>query len=83
MEFCFEALRGERLGEQAELVIERAPLQARCGSCTGTWELVEPLWACPGCGASELTFENSGELDLVAIEVDDATDDSHRGEASR
>lgn len=74
MQFYFEALRGERVGEQAQLVVEQTLLSARCEACGRPWSFPEPEWICPECGGG-LVYTNGAELDLVAIEVEDAAND--------
>jgi len=72
MQFYFDILREEHIGRQAELTIECLPLQAWCEQCQHEWTLPEPKWSCPQCGSAQLTYKNGNELDLVAIEVEDA-----------
>lgn len=74
MQFYFEVLRDERLGEQAQLVVEQPLLSARCQACGRPWSFSEPEWICPKCGGG-LVYTNGAELDLVAIEVEDAAND--------
>src|SRR5215831_5100550 len=76
MHFYFDALQPG----QAELEVVVAPLRAACLDCGKHWVLPEPTWSCPDCGIGALNFENGDELDLVAIEVQDAADDSNRRE---
>jgi len=83
LQFYFRALREEPIGNQAELVIERQALVARCTACGKTWTFAEQQWFCPGCKDGVLDFENGTALDLVAIEVNDAGDDPDRTEDPR
>jgi len=83
LQFYFSALREDRIGAQAELLIEREPLRAKCAACLHSWTFEEPQWLCPGCGASRLDYENGMALDLVAIEVEDAGNNPDRPEDPR
>jgi Zn finger protein HypA/HybF involved in hydrogenase expression len=71
MRFYFDAMsRGDT---QLEVTVE--PLRATCTVCGAQWELAEPAWSCATCSAPTLEYINGLELDLVAIEIDDAVDD--------
>ena len=79
MRFYFDVMRAG----DTELDVVMEPLRATCGACGKAWTLSEPAWTCPACAASALEYHNGLELDLVAIEVDDARDDSNRREDPR
>jgi Zn finger protein HypA/HybF involved in hydrogenase expression len=79
MRFYFDAISSG----DAELEVTVEPLRATCTVCGARWELPEPRWTCGLCSASALEYANGLELDLVAIEVDDAVDDPDRREDSR
>ena len=76
MRFYFDALQPG----QAKLEVATEPLRAVCVDCGEHWVFQEATWSCPACGVGVLNFENGDELDLVAIEVQDAGDDSDRRE---
>jgi Zn finger protein HypA/HybF involved in hydrogenase expression len=76
MRFYFDAVQPGR----AELEVAIEPLRATCLGCGKYWVLREATWSCPDCRIGVLNFENGDELDLVAIEVQDAGDDSNRRE---
>jgi hydrogenase nickel incorporation protein HypA/HybF len=76
MRFYFDATQPGH----AELEVAVEPLRATCPGCGKHWVLREATWSCPACSIGVLNFENGDELDLVAIEVRDAGDDSDRGE---
>jgi hydrogenase nickel incorporation protein HypA/HybF len=80
MAFYFEALAPETLGSQAALVARIEPLRGRCSACDRAFELEDPTWLCPGCGAPTLVFENGDELDLDALVIDDGQPDHDRAE---
>lgn len=83
MQFYFEAMREESVGRQAELAIVLEPLRSFCPCCGGRFCLAEVQWSCPSCGAAGLIYENGNELDLVAVEVEDGSDDTDAGENPR
>ena len=76
MRFYFEALGPGR----ADLEVSIEPLRAACPACGRRSTPADLMAACPWCSASGLQYENGLELDLVAIEVDDAVDDPDRRE---
>ena len=78
MHFYFDVMRPGR----AELEVTLEPLHASCEMCGIQATLTHPLAACPSCSAPGLTYENGLELDLIAIEVADAVDDTDRTEDS-
>jgi Zn finger protein HypA/HybF involved in hydrogenase expression len=76
MRFYFDAVQPGQV--ELEVVVE--PLRATCLDCGKHWVFREQTWSCSDCGIGVLNFENGDELDLVAIEVQDAADDSNRRE---
>jgi len=76
MRFYFDSVQPG----QAELDVAIEPLRATCLDCGKRWVFREATWSCPDCSIGVLNFENGDELDLVAIEVQDAGDDSNRRE---
>ena len=76
MRFCFNAVQPGH----AELEVAVEPLRAACLGCGKNWVLGQATWSCPGCSIGVLNLENGDELDLVAIEVEDAGDDSDQRE---
>jgi len=79
MRFYFDAMCPA--GAALDVTVE--PLRAACPSCARRMNVTEAGGSCPACSAPALHYENGLELDLVAIEVDDALDDRDRGEDSR
>ena len=79
MRFYFEALGPA----SAVLDVQVEPLRATCTDCGQQWRLSAPEWCCRGCSGTALSFENGLELELVAIEVEDAGDDPYRREDPR
>ncbi len=71
MQFYFELLRPDTLGEQAELAVTLVDLQAHCRECGADHSLAETAWLCPACGAAALVFKNGDELLMTSFEVQD------------
>jgi hydrogenase nickel incorporation protein HypA/HybF len=69
--FYFEALRGESIGEQCDLVVAQPPLRARCEACHREQEFTDWEWECAMCKSGPLLYLNGSELELEAIEVED------------
>jgi hydrogenase nickel incorporation protein HypA/HybF len=83
LRFYFEALRGESVGEQCDLVVDQPPLRGRCEACHHEQEFDEWEWECPACKSGPLFFRNGSELELEAIEVEADGDYSDRREDPR
>mgnify|MGYP000018977008 CR=1 FL=1 len=73
LRFCFEIAARETPLAGAELAIEEVPVTARCGSCGERWTITEPVFLCRSCGGGGLEILSGRELDIVSIEVIDAT----------
>lgn len=71
LEFGFSAITAGTLLEGAKLEIENVPVLGRCGACREAFEVKGFVFACPGCGSSNIEVEQGQELDIVYIEVDD------------
>lgn len=79
MRFYFDAMGPE--GAALDVTVE--PLRAACPSCGQRMAVTGVAPSCPACSDPGLQYENGLELDLVAIEVEDALDHQHRGEDPR
>ena len=80
LNFCFEALRSEHVGEHCELIVTQPSLCASCQNCGREHEFVEWLWECPTCRSGPLIYYNGSELELEAIEIEE--DGDHRSSTS-
>lgn len=67
---CFEIFAENTLADQAELVIEKRPLECLCQACQQPFTLHERHFACPHCGSAEITFEGGHGCVLTAMEVE-------------
>lgn len=75
--FCFEALAAGSDFPHARLAIERAPMRGTCRACAGTFEVLELVFVCPGCGTGGIHLSGGQEIQLVQIElVDEAAEAS-------
>jgi hydrogenase nickel incorporation protein HypA/HybF len=71
LEFYFGILARETLCEGAELRAHAVPARLRCG-CGAEWELGEPSFRCPDCGAGDAAIVGGEELRVDSIEVEEA-----------
>ncbi len=73
LEFSFEiAAQGTPL-EGAALVIEELPVEVRCGACGARTALADlQRFRCGACGAPAGEVVQGRELELVALEYDEA-----------
>lgn len=67
---CFEIFAEDTLADQAELVIEKMPLECRCQACHQPFTLHARHFACPHCGSADITFEGGHGCVLTALEVE-------------
>ena len=72
LEFCFEALAQGTSVEGAVLLMERAPLIVQCATCGSTSRIGQTLFVCPRCNGRNLTIVSGRELEVSAIEIDEA-----------
>lgn len=73
LRFGFEVAVKGTLLEQARLVIEDVPVRVYCAACATTAELPDlRRFLCPRCGAPTDQIISGRELELVALEYDDA-----------
>jgi hydrogenase nickel incorporation protein HypA/HybF len=73
LQFCYGiATEGTRL-EGSKLVIQTLPVVARCDRCDADVELVSlQSFRCPRCNEPVTDLRQGRELDIDAIEVEDA-----------
>jgi len=71
LEFGFSAIVSGTPLEATRLEIESVPVTGRCSGCKESFEVKGFVFACPGCGSSDITIEKGQELDIAYIEVDD------------
>lgn len=68
LRFCFEAIREDTVGRDAELVIEEVPVRCSCLKCNSEFELQRFIMICPNCSATELEILSGNELEVVELE---------------
>jgi hydrogenase nickel incorporation protein HypA/HybF len=73
LRFCFEAARRDTRFEETELVIEEIPVTVQCDGCHRTWQAEEPVFRCAECGGGSVSILTGRELEIVSIEVEEAT----------
>ncbi|MCK4574560.1 MAG: hydrogenase maturation nickel metallochaperone HypA [candidate division Zixibacteria bacterium] len=74
LEFGFEAIIRDTVLDGAKIVIESIPIQGRCRSCGGEFEVMDFAFICPDCHSREIELIRGNELDLAYIEVADTDD---------
>jgi hydrogenase nickel incorporation protein HypA/HybF len=75
--FAFEVV-GRELGlARCALMVERPPLLGRCRGCGWSGERSLDELGCPSCGAEGLELCGGRELELVAIDVEEESEDDH------
>jgi hydrogenase nickel incorporation protein HypA/HybF len=71
LRFYFELVSKDTVCEGALLVEQVVPAELRCDSCAHSWELDEPLFACPECGCRKTTTLGGNELEVESIEIEE------------
>jgi hydrogenase nickel incorporation protein HypA/HybF len=69
LEFSFQAITAGTQLDGTELVIESAPVRARCHDCDGTFEVESFVFRCERCGGTSLEIIAGKELAVREIEV--------------
>ena len=70
--FYMGLLTKETAAQEAEIVVRRVPITARCRDCGENFEVRESRWACPRCQSTSLDVIGGKELLVESIEVNDA-----------
>jgi len=81
LEPAFEELTEATDMEDARLVIQREPLEARCRSCHHLFRIMEFLFECPSCHARVLDIVRGERLMLDRVELEEEPEEE-REEAS-
>jgi hydrogenase nickel incorporation protein HypA/HybF len=67
---AFELLTRGTMCEQADLLIERTSVRARCPSCQLDFDVRDWNWYCPACGKEGRILGGGDELELRSIEAE-------------
>jgi len=73
LEFCFTAIIHRTPLAQAAMEIEFVPFRVACHSCNSTSETEPGLALCPLCGSVDTEVRSGTELQVVSIDVEEAT----------
>ena len=71
LEFYFGFVAAGTVCEGARLELEVVPVALSCGDCAAGWELDEPPFRCPECGAGNVAVVAGNELEVESIEVEE------------
>ena len=69
LRFAFEVLIEGGPHQGATLEVEKTLPSARC-SCGKSFEVDDPIYACPRCGAVQAKLTGGDELEVVRLEVE-------------
>jgi hydrogenase nickel incorporation protein HypA/HybF len=72
LDFCFSAILTGTPCEKAFLAIEHVPPRASCRACRTEFSLRVPVFQCPSCGGTDVTLVAGRELDVVAVDLEEA-----------
>ncbi len=70
LRFCFQAARGNMVGDQAELVIHEIAGQGICPQCGAESAMDFYAAVCPECGQAKLDITGGRELRVRSIQVE-------------
>lgn len=74
LQFAWDIATEGSVAEGARLLIEAVPLVVFCPQCDATKTIYgHPILVCPDCGTLTPTIVRGRELQLIAMEVPDAT----------
>jgi hydrogenase nickel incorporation protein HypA/HybF len=59
--------------DSADLIVETIPLRGLCPTCQTEFRIDEWRWACPRCGQPGRPLPGGDELELTALDVEDAS----------
>ncbi|MEN1704388.1 MAG: hydrogenase maturation nickel metallochaperone HypA [Planctomycetota bacterium] len=83
LEFCWDIAREGTCCANASLEIERVPAVLRCEHCSTEFQIAPPhRFRCNECDRAASDVVSGRELDLVALELDDAPKPHHSFEKS-
>ena len=71
LRFYFEIVARDTVCENARLDLVEIEARACCAECDTEWELVDPIFRCPGCGSTEVSIVAGEELEVDYIEVEE------------
>lgn len=74
LQFAFEAITPGTLAEGATLEVEAVAVRAHCGPCDADFEPLAVFYECPRCGVPSGDIRAGSEIEVVAVEVETATD---------
>jgi hydrogenase nickel incorporation protein HypA/HybF len=66
--FCFPIAAAETVAANAELIIHRIALQARCDACQTEYAPENLITACPACGSFARTILSGRELRVLSFD---------------
>jgi hydrogenase nickel incorporation protein HypA/HybF len=66
--FCFPITAAETVAADAELVINRTALKARCNACQAEYAPENVIAACPACGSFARTILAGREMRVVSFD---------------
>lgn len=69
LEFAFEALREGTPAAEATLAIERVGGVSFCPGCRSEFEVSDPIFLCPRCGAACGELRRGAELEVFRVEA--------------
>jgi hydrogenase nickel incorporation protein HypA/HybF len=73
LEFCFSAVVHHTPLQDARLELVTIPFMVHCHSCGQTSESEPGIALCPLCGSADTEVRSGTELQVVSIDVDEAT----------
>ena len=82
LDFCFGAAVAGTPWQQATLVIERVPAQARCEACGQMFATETPGAGCPACGDRRVRMVTGRELNVATVDLADEMETGDRPEAA-
>ncbi len=66
---AFEQLTKPRFVEPIEFILDEVPLQARCGACQQSCEIVDFVFRCSHCDSDDVRITGGDSLQLVSISL--------------
>lgn len=72
LEFCFSAIVAGTPYGAAFLSIDRVPTRAGCADCSGEFGVEGLVFRCPDCGGPHVRLISGDELQVVAVELEEA-----------
>ncbi len=72
LEFYFEFVARGTVCEGARLEQQLIEARLACNGCGHEWEIEIPAFRCPRCGGGDVEIVGGNELEVEAIEVEEA-----------